>query len=114
MAIPLQSTREEILRTWASEALIRSCVAELDARFGCIDGCKVAIEPGRSSRLCQVVIEVDLSGDLLVVRGAPDDRVSREQLDHSIRAAFAALQRKLEDYVRFHREEPEAHARHFR
>ena len=99
MDIPLQISVKSMRHTAALDAAIREKAAKLDMYYAKITSCRVAVElAGRHKRRGkQFVTRIDLKvpgGELAVSRQHDED------LQISLREAFSAARRQLEDYAR--------------
>ncbi|MBI5640131.1 MAG: HPF/RaiA family ribosome-associated protein [Nitrospirae bacterium] len=108
MDIPLQITARDIELTDAIRAEITEKAEKLDNFYDRITRCRVAVEcPKRhphEGKLYNVHIYMTVPGAELVVKRAPN-----EDLYVSVRDAFQAARRKLEDYVREQRGDIKRH-----
>ena len=114
MEISLQITAKDIELTDAIRADITEKAEKLDSYYDRIIRCRVTVEcPKRhphEGKLYNVHIYMTVPGSELAIKHAPN-----EDLYVSIRDAFQAAKRKLEDYareqrgdVKFHEEAPHA------
>lgn len=104
MTIPLQITFKDMDHSAALEARIREKAAQLERFEGDIMRCHVTVEaPHRhhhQGRLYQTHIEVFVPrGEVVVVRTGTQDH-AHEDPYVSVRDAFSAAVRQLEDHVR--------------
>jgi ribosomal subunit interface protein len=114
MEIPLQITARDIELTDTIKAEITEKAEKLDSYYDSIIRCRVVVEcPKRhphEGKLYEVHIYMTVPGGELAVK-----RASNEDLYVSIRDAFHAARRRLEDFareqrgdVKFHEESPSA------
>lgn len=98
MQLPLEITIRDIENTPAIQTKIRQKVKKLKQFHDRIIHCRVVIEAVQKhkhqGKLFQVNIEVDVPRKTLIV-----NRKRNEDLYIAIRDAFAAMIRKLEDYI---------------
>ncbi len=113
MQLPLQITFRHMPRSEAMEARIRELAQKLEKFYDRITSCRVVVEPaGRhhhKGRLYNVRIDVTVPGRELVVSHLPEDHHEYEDAYVSIREAFDAMRRQLEDYARVRRHEVKHH-----
>ncbi len=113
MQLPLQITFRHMPQSEAMEARIRELAARLDRFYDHIMSCRVVVEPaGRhhhKGKLYHVRIDVTVPGKELVVNHLPEDHHEYEDAYVSIRDAFDAMRRQLEDYARIRRREVKHH-----
>jgi ribosomal subunit interface protein len=108
MQVPLQIAFQNLDCSEAIKELIEERVAWLERYCDRIIGCRVVVqEPHRRHRqgnLYQVRIDLTVRGAEIVVNyeppGDPVKRPRDSDLDTTIRQAFDAVRRKLEDHVR--------------
>lgn len=86
---------------------IRHCAERLERFCDAISGCRVALEAGhhdhRAHNPFQVRVEVFVPGEKLVVNHEPDAHHAQVDVFVTIREAFDAMRRQLEDYARSRR-----------
>ncbi|MBI3757738.1 MAG: HPF/RaiA family ribosome-associated protein [Deltaproteobacteria bacterium] len=102
MQLPVQITAHDFLLPENLEEEIREKAAKLDSYYDGIMRCRVVIEAPvghhRRGGPYNVRIDLTVSGGELVV-----NRQNNEELPVSIRDAFDAMRRRLEDYARHQR-----------
>lgn len=112
MKIPLQITLRDIPASEAVEAAIREKAGKLDQFYPHIVSCRVAVEiPGKhkhQGKEFNVRIDITVPGSEIVV-----NRVHSEDIYVSLRDAFDAAKRQLEDYGRKQRGEIKTHEPEF-
>ena len=104
MQIPLQIAFHQLPPSPALEYVIRQRAEELDALFGGIISCRVAVEsPHRhhhQGQLYRVCIEIGVPGERIVVDRSPDEHAAHADAHLAVRDAFRAARRRLEEHVR--------------
>lgn len=84
--------------------LITERVAELEQFFDRIVACKVVVETShhrhRQGRLFHIAVHLSVPGNEIVVKRDPAEHHAHEDIRVSVRDAFDATRRQLEDYVR--------------
>jgi ribosomal subunit interface protein len=97
----------------ALEERIRELIGRLDKFSPHIMHCHVVVEePHQHSRrgsLFEFRIEITVPEEIIVITRAHDDKHAHEDAYVSLRDAFRAARRKLEEYESKHREEIKAH-----
>lgn len=97
----------------AVEAKIRERAEGLDKYYENIMSCRVVMEPAHKHKhkgnLYQVRIHLTVPGEELTVTREPDEHQAHEDIYVSIRDAFDAMRRQLEDYARIQRGDVKAH-----
>lgn len=117
MQVPLQIAFHNLECSDAIKELIEERVGWLERYYDRIIGCRVVVEePHRHHRqgnLYRVRVDLTVPGAELVVSheppGHPERRSHFENLDTTIRHTFDNVRRKLEEYVRRHRNEVKSH-----
>jgi ribosomal subunit interface protein len=113
MKLPLQITFRHMDPSPALEERIRELIGRLDKFSPHIMHCHVVVEePHQHSRrgsLFEFRIEITVPEEIIVITRAHDDKHAHEDAYVSLRDAFRAARRKLEDYERKHRQEIKAH-----
>jgi cold shock CspA family protein len=107
MSVPLQLTARDVSLSEAAEAAIRAKAAALHTYYDGIMSCRVVVEgPGRHHRSGLFTLRIDLHvpGAELVV-----DRQADVDLYVTIREAFDAARRRLEEYARRQRGAVKSH-----
>ncbi|MDA8084973.1 MAG: HPF/RaiA family ribosome-associated protein [Nitrospiraceae bacterium] len=108
MEIPLQITAKDMELTDAIKADITEKAEKLDSYYDRIMRCRVAVEcPKRhphEGKLYDVHIYITVPGGEVTVKHAPN-----EDLYVSIRDAFQAARRRLEDFAREQRNDVKTH-----
>jgi cold shock CspA family protein/ribosome-associated translation inhibitor RaiA len=96
------------------EDVVRARVADLERFFDRITACNVVVEARhrhhRQGKLYHVRIDLNVPGREIVVQREPAEHHAHEDLPVTIRDAFNAAQRQLQDYVRDMRGDVKAHA----
>lgn len=113
MQSPLQINFRHMEHSDAIEAKIRERAEKLDNFYEHITSCRVVVEPAHKHKhkgnLYQVRIDVNVPGKELVVAREPDEHQAHQDIYVSIRDAFDAMRRQLEDYSRIHRGKVKTH-----
>ncbi len=110
MQVPVQISFHGIDKSDAVETRIREKVAKLEQFFDRITGCRVVVEKHHSSRSnlvtkdqpFHVSIVVEVPGEELVVKRDPKSHEAlkdHQDVNIAVRDAFAAMQRRLKEYV---------------
>ena len=103
MQLPLQVTFRHLDRTDAIETNIRERAAKLERFHDRITSCRVMVEPVNRSQQkgnkYRVRIDMTVPGKELVVTREADQRQEHEDLYITIRNAFDAAQRQLEEFL---------------
>ena len=114
MKLPLQITFRHMDPSPALEERIRELMGRLDKFSPHIMHCHVVVEePHQHSRrgsLFEIRIEITVPDETIVITPAHDNDHAHENAYVSLRDAFRAARRKLEDYERRHRQEIKAHS----
>ena len=104
MPVPLQIAFREMGASPAVEAQVRSKVAELEQFSDRIVACKVALEAiqrrQRQGKIYRVRIELVVPGGEIVVSQEPGLDHSHEDVYVTMRDAFDAARRQLQDRMR--------------
>lgn len=113
MRIPLQITFRTMPRSESIENAIRERAEKLDRFSDLIMGCRVMVEARHrrhsQGKLYHLRIDLTASGEEIVVsREHALDR-AHEDIYVTIRDAFDAARRRLEDYARRHRQQVKIH-----
>jgi ribosome-associated translation inhibitor RaiA len=102
----------------ASQALerrIRARVAELEKLCGRITACDVVVEARHrhqhQAKMFDIHIDLAVPGRTIVVRHEAGENHPHEDAHATVRSAFDAARRQLEDYMRVLRGEVKAHAK---
>ncbi len=97
----------------AIEARIRKRADELERFCDQITSCRVVVEPAHKHKhkgnLFQIRIDVTVPGKELAVTREPDAHQAHEDIYVSIRDAFNAMRRQLQEYVRIQRGDIKSH-----
>ncbi len=113
MQVPTQITFRNIPHSEKVEAQVREHVAKLEKFCDRITSCHVVIEETHrhheQGNLYHLRIHVAVPGDELVVDREPAEDRAREDLLVTIRDAFKAMRRQIEDYVRNLRGDTKSH-----
>jgi len=114
MQVPLQVTFRHMDSSEPVAGRIRQRAEELDRLFDGIISCRVAVEcrhPRRvQGNLFRVRVDLKVPDREIVVGRDPAARHAHEDIYVSLRDAFDATRRLLEDYVRERRREVKLHA----
>lgn len=110
MQLPLQVTFRNMDRSDAVEAAVRERAEKLDEFFGRIMACRVTVEAPhrqhRKGKIFHVRVDLTVPGEEIVVRRDPAEHGAHEDIYVTVRDAFDAAQRRLQDYVRRHSPTP--------
>ena len=113
MRLPLQVSFRHMEHSDAIEAKIGERAEKLNHFYDDIMSCRVVVEPAHKHKhkgnLYQVHIDVTVPGRELVVTREPDAQQAHEDIYVSIRDAFNAMERQLEDYIRIQRGKVKVH-----
>jgi ribosome-associated translation inhibitor RaiA len=113
MKQPLKVTFRDMPRSEAVEAAIREKAEKLDEFYDHIMACHVVIEsPHRHHKqgnLFHVSIDITVPGKEIVVNRDPDKDHSHEDAYVTIRDAFNAARRQLQDFARKQRGDVKRH-----
>lgn len=113
MELPVQISFRDMDSSEALEADIRERAAKLDQFFDKITSCRVMVEASHKrhhkGNLFHVRIELGVPGKEIVVSRDPQDAHSHEDPYITVRDAFDAAQRQLEEYARRQRGEVKSH-----
>ena len=114
MQLPLQITFRHMDASPALEARIRERAAELDQFFGRITACRVVVERvqhrHQQGNLFEIRIDLTVPGREIVVARDRGNNHAHEDPHVSVRDAFDAVRRALEDHARHGRGERKSHA----
>ena len=113
MQLPPQITFRQMAHSDAVEAKIRQRAEGLDKYYENIISCRFVVHPAHKHKhkgnLFQVNIDLTVPGKELAVTKEPDEHQAHEDVYVSIRDAFDAMRRQLEDYARIKRGDVKAH-----
>lgn len=113
MRLPLQISFRHMEHSDAIEAKVQERANKLDKFYELIMSCRVIVEPAHKHKhkgnLYQIRIDVTVPGKELVVTREPDKHHAHEDIYVSIRDAFDAMRRQLEDYNRIQRGKVKTH-----
>ncbi len=113
MKQPLEITFRDIPRSDAVEAKIREKAAKLDEFYDHIMACHVVIEAPHGHHhkgsLYHVRIDLTVPNGEIVINRDPKDNHAHEDAYVSIRDAFNAARRKLQDFARKQRGDVKTH-----
>lgn len=113
MQQPIQITFRNLERSPAIEAKILECAQKLDEFYERIMSCRVVIEElhrhHRHGNHYQVRVDLTVPGGELVATREPDEHHAYTDVYVTIRDAFDAIRRQLEDYARRQRSDVKAH-----
>jgi ribosomal subunit interface protein len=113
MKLPLQITWRNVDQSDAIEASIREHAEKLDQFCDQIMSCRVVIEAPHGhhhkGKLYHIGIDITAPGKEIVVKRDPAEHAAHEDIYVSIRDAFNAARRQLQDYMRKRRGDVKAH-----
>jgi len=113
MKLPLQITFHQMEPSAALEAQIREHAARLDRFYDGIMACRVLVEAShrrrRKGNLYHVRVDITVPGKELVITRDPPEHHSHQDPYVSIRDAFDAARRQLEDFARVQRADVKVH-----
>jgi len=113
MRLPLQIAFHQMEPSAALEAQIREHAGRLDRFYDRIMACRVLVEAShrrrRKGNLYRIRIDVTVPGKELVITRDPPEHHAHEDPYVSIRDAFDAARRQLEDFARVQRAATKAH-----
>ncbi|HEY5680525.1 MAG TPA: HPF/RaiA family ribosome-associated protein [Pseudomonadales bacterium] len=116
MQIPLQITWRNIPKSEALEADIVAKAEKLEEFFDHILSCRVVVEKShgrhRKGNLYRLRLDIHVPDKEIVVTRDPGDDHAHEDMYVSIRDAFDAARRQLQDYVRVRRGHVKPHDQH--
>jgi ribosomal subunit interface protein len=103
MILPMQITWRDIPQSDAVEAVIREKADKLDRFFDKITSCRVIVESSHKrhhhGNLYRIRIELEVPGDQICVTRDAGDAHAHEDIYVTLRDAFKAARRQLQDYV---------------
>lgn len=103
MIHPLQITWRDIPQSDAVEEDIRSKAEKLEHFFDKIISCRVLVESSHrrhhKGNLYRIRIEIEVPDHQIVVTRDPDQNHAHEDIYVTVRDAFDAARRQLQDYV---------------
>jgi cold shock CspA family protein/ribosome-associated translation inhibitor RaiA len=115
MQVPVEIDFRNMERSEAVEDDIRQHVEKLEEFFDRITSCRVVLEAPHQhhhqGNLYHVRILLSVPRRELIVDREPSEHHAHEDIHVTIRDAFKAMRRQLEDYVREMRGDVKAHAR---
>jgi len=107
MDLPLQITWRDIPVSEAVEADIKEKAQKLAHFYDHIISCHVVVEAPHAhhhkGKLYRVLIEIKIPGHAINVSRVPEENHAHEDLYVTVRDAFDAARRQLQDYARAHR-----------
>lgn len=113
MQLPLQITFRDMSPSEAVEHAIREHAEILDRFSGRIMSCRVVVESRHrkhhQGNLFDIRIDITVPGEEIVVSREPALRHAHEDVYVSVRDAFDAVRRRLEDYERRRRRQTKVH-----
>lgn len=113
MQLPLQVVFRNMEPSAAVEARIRTLAHKLERYYDRIMSCRVLVEQHNRRRhqgnLFHVRLDVKVPNGELVASRDPDEDHAHEDVYVTIRDAFDAMRRQLEDYARRQRGETKTH-----
>ena len=114
MQSPLEISWHHVDKSEALESRIREHVDKLDRFYDGIISCRVTVEQshGRHTQgnLYNLGIELKVPDKTIVVKRDPSQHQAHEDVYVSLRDAFHAVKRQLEDYSRKRQRQVKAHA----
>ncbi len=116
MQLPLQITWRNVEKSEALEADIQDKAAKLDEVYDHITSCRVVVERShsrhRKGNLYRIRLDITVPDKEIVVTRDPDDHHAHEDMYVTIRDAFNAARRQLQDYARIRRGDVKQHDEH--
>lgn len=113
MEKPLDITFRHMDPSPAVEARIREKVDELERFFDRIIGCRVVVEQDhrhhRQGNLFRIRLDITLPGKEIAINRKGPKNQAHQDVYVSIRDAFSAAKRKIEDYARIRRGKVKSH-----
>ena len=113
MQVPLQIIFQDMPVSPAVEARIRERADALERFFPNIVSCRVAVEASshrhRQGKLYHVGVVLEVPGHDIVVNRNPSEHHAHEDIFVTVRDAFDAVRRQLEDYARRQRVDTKTH-----
>lgn len=113
MQVPIQISFRHMDHSDALEADIRDKAKKLEQFHHQVISCRVVVEPSHKHKhkgnLYQVHVDVRVPGKEIVVSREPDKNHAHEDPYVSIRDAFDAVRRQLDDYSRIQNKKVKAH-----
>jgi len=113
MNFPIQITWREVAQSEAIETAIRGHADKLSQFCDHITSCRVTVEAPHGhkhkGKLYHISIDITAPGKEIVATRDPAKHASHEDIYVSIRDAFDAVRRQLQDYVRKQRGEVKTH-----
>jgi ribosomal subunit interface protein len=113
MKLPLQIAFHNMPHSEAIEELIREKAEKLDAFSDQIMSCRVVIEVPHKhhehGNFYQVRVDITVPGEEIVINREASEHTAFKDVHVALRDAFDAARRRLEDYVRKHRQDVKAH-----
>jgi ribosomal subunit interface protein len=107
LEIPLQITWRNVEKSEALEAEIRAKANKLDDFCDTIISCRIVVEASHrhhhKGNLYRIRIDVHVPDKEIVVTRDPGDEHAHEDIYVSVRDAFDAVRRQLQDYTRIRR-----------
>jgi len=115
MQLPLQITFRNLDHSDAVEAAIKEKAQKLERFSHHITSCHVVIEADHQHKhkgnLFHVRIDITVPGDEIIVSREPHLNHAHENAYVTIRDAFDAAKRQLDDYEQIHRRDVKQHSR---
>jgi ribosomal subunit interface protein len=103
LILPIQITWRDIPQSDAVEAVIREKADKLDKFFDKITSCRVLVESSHKrhhqGNLYRIRIELEVPGDQISVTRDAGDQHAHEDIYVTLRDAFNAARRQLQDYA---------------
>lgn len=113
MKLPLQITWREVEHSDAIEAAIREHADKLDQFSEQIMSCRVVVEAPHGhhhkGNLYHIGLDLTLPGKEIAVKRDPAEHAAHEDIYVTIRDAFDAARRQIQDYVRKQRGDVKVH-----
>lgn len=113
MQLPLQVSFRQLEPSAEIEAIVAEKAAVLDRFADRIMSCRVTIEPAgkhrRQGNQYAVHIDLKLPGHEIAISREPSQHVEHREIGVTLRDAFDAARRQIEDFVRVRRSAVKAH-----
>jgi len=116
MSFPVQIVFKGIPHSDAVESRLRSKAEKLNKHCSDIKRCRVVVDVHHHNNVNIYDINIDISvpDQEIVVNQTHHNRQEHEDIYSSIKHAFSAAERQLEDYSRIHRGDVKSHISHSR
>lgn len=113
MQIPLQITWRDIEKSEAVEAAVQEHAKKLDQFCDHITSCRVVVEVPHHHKhkgnIYHISIDITVPGKEIAVTRDPSQHHAHEDMYVTVRDAFAAAKRQVQNYVRIQRGEVKHH-----